>query len=312
MKEIEQLKQGLQRFERLVRHIDEAAHWEQIDIDLLLQELRTMYGTVLAWELPADAPAANPEHPEPTEIHATEAPAVEEPQTPIEEAPAVEPAQAPVVPPVTIAPMAAMAPAEDEDDPEVPAQPLMQEMEDSTTGTLFEETDEPVVTPASEAPAASEASAEQEQPADKVEAQEEQASEAALPQHSSQPASPAAPQRQSSLFDYIRTSNQAQAEGGDTLGEKLGRFGNEMRGETAQHKRVSDLRTIININDKFSFMKDLFQNNMKAYNDFIVELNSIDDRATAQQRVDEVAQLYHWDKNSLTAKTFFTIFDRKF
>ena len=77
-------------------------------------------------------------------------------------------------------------------------------------------------------------------------------------------------------------------------------------------KKVDDLRTIININDKFSFMSELFHNNMKAYNDFILQLNAIVSREEALAYVEEIASQYNWDNNSVVVKGFYKIFDRKF
>ncbi len=83
--------------------------------------------------------------------------------------------------------------------------------------------------------------------------------------------------------------------------------------ETRVHaKKVDDLRTIININDKFSFMSELFHNNMKAYNDFILQLNAMTSREEALAFVAGVASQYNWDDNSVVVKGFYKIFDRKF
>ena len=96
-----------------------------------------------------------------------------------------------------------------------------------------------------------------------------------------------------------------------TLADTLG----EMRKGTVERNavsKVSDLRTIININDKFSFMNELFHNNMKAYNDFILRLNAISDRDEAMKYVEDIASQYSWDMESIAVITFFSIFDRKF
>lgn len=286
MKEIEQLTLGIQRIERLLQRMEKSNALEHIEIDLLLQELRNLYSTALL--LPTTPASA----------------AVVETAEESAPAPAVKPEKSPertsrqtVTPPVVAA-----IPKLEEIDPEVEAQPLMDELESNDNEILFEEA----------------APAEATLPEPEIETKPdpvaeitvaEAKAEAAVAQ---QPDTPKRPQRQSSLFEYIHQADRPTENGSETLGDKLGRTGNEVRGESEQHKKVTDLRTIININDKFSFMKDLFQNNMKAYNDFILQLNSIDDRATAQRRVDEVAQIYGWDKSSLTAKTFFSIFDRKF
>ena len=77
-------------------------------------------------------------------------------------------------------------------------------------------------------------------------------------------------------------------------------------------KKVSDLRTVININDKFSFMSELFHNNMKAYNDFILRLNDISDRQEALAAVHQVAEQYKWVDDSPAVQSFYKIFDKKF
>ncbi|MBQ0016917.1 MAG: hypothetical protein KBT04_08040 [Bacteroidales bacterium] len=109
-----------------------------------------------------------------------------------------------------------------------------------------------------------------------------------------------------SLLDLLPKNANNEA----TLGEIL-RPSKSGQGNLANTKKVTDLRTIINVNDKFSFMA-LFGNNMKAYNDFILRLNAINDREEALDHVREIAAEYEWDMESLSVKTFFEIFDRKF
>ena len=111
-----------------------------------------------------------------------------------------------------------------------------------------------------------------------------------------------------SLFDYFKTpaqDNNTQRTLADTLG-------GQMRQHAVRTDKVHDLRTVININDKFSFMSELFHNNMKGYNDFILRLNAIDGRDEALAYVGTIAEQYSWDNESLAVKTFYSIFDRKF
>ena len=72
------------------------------------------------------------------------------------------------------------------------------------------------------------------------------------------------------------------------------------------------LEVICTINDKFSFMTELFHSNMKAYSDFILVLNGMSEREEALEYVAQVAEQYNWDNESLTVKNFYAIFDRKF
>jgi hypothetical protein len=59
-------------------------------------------------------------------------------------------------------------------------------------------------------------------------------------------------------------------------------------------------------------MTDLFDRNMKAYNDFILQLNKIDDTNTALEYLKTMEETYKWDKESLAVQSFIKIFERKF
>ncbi|MBR1643762.1 MAG: hypothetical protein IJ684_00105 [Bacteroidales bacterium] len=129
-----------------------------------------------------------------------------------------------------------------------------------------------------------------------------------------QPKEGKTPPTQSSLFDLLnQTRTVAAAATAHVIGETISAVASDHKPDlvSRQHK-ISDLRTVININDKFSFMNELFHNNMKAYNDFILRLNAIRTRDEALAYTREVAQQYQWDNESVTVKTFYTLFDRKF
>ena len=122
-------------------------------------------------------------------------------------------------------------------------------------------------------------------------------------------------QQESSLFDYFKNDSADGQPTVRTLADTLGGHGRNVEEQLETRvnaKKVDDLRTIININDKFSFMSELFHNNMKAYNDFILRLNSYSNREEALAYVAEVAAQYMWHENSLVVKSFYKIFDRKF
>ena len=121
-------------------------------------------------------------------------------------------------------------------------------------------------------------------------------------------------QQESSLFDYFKNDNM-EGTPRRTLADTLNQGGRNLEEQLESRvnaKKVDDLRTIININDKFSFMSELFHNNMKAYNDFILRLNSYTNREDALAYVAEVAAQNMWRENSLVVKSFYKIFDRKF
>ena len=121
--------------------------------------------------------------------------------------------------------------------------------------------------------------------------------------------------QENSLFDYLKSDPVEPQPTVRTLADTLNKNGRNVEEQLETRvnaKKVEDLRTIININDKFSFMSELFHNNMKAYNDFIMRLNSYTDREEALAYVNEVSSQYMWHENSLVVKNFYKIFDRKF
>ena len=121
--------------------------------------------------------------------------------------------------------------------------------------------------------------------------------------------------REASLFDFLSNDRNPEKPTvrtiGDTLNQKVPNV--EQRLESRVNaKKVSDLREIIGINDKFSFMSDLFHNKMKDYNDFILHLNALNDREEALAYVATVAEEYKWREDSAAVVNFYRVFDRKF
>ena len=126
---------------------------------------------------------------------------------------------------------------------------------------------------------------------------------------------PAGKQKEPSLLDLFKNEKATEQPKVRTLADTLTkkqRNVEEQLETRVNAKKVDDLRTIININDKFSFMSELFHNNMKAYNDFILRLNAMSNREGALEYVSEIASQNNWDNNSVVVKEFFKIFDRKF
>lgn len=176
---------------------------------------------------------------------------------------------------------------EPEPEPESVEMPKMEDLEDNDNSLLF---DEVVIEGSEEAPVQS------------AEPQEE------APVHKT-------PGTQASLLDYLKRPVEEKPTVrtlGESLGEKSLTPDPTPLGEGRGGKKVSDLRTVININDKFSFMSELFHNNMKAYNDFILRLNAIDTRDEALMCVNEVSAQYGWDESSVAVQGFYKVFEKKF
>ena len=267
--------------------------------ELLLERLRGLYEVALAMRESAtpmsegrmERPAASGEEQE--DLHAmarmsamaamqpegvTPQPAqepepVKETEPEVVVVPEPEPVVIPEPEPVVIEPEVVDAP-----EPETEEMPSVEELEQTDNALLF---DEVIIEPESPAPAPV------------AEKKAEQAVQGSLLDYLNQPSAP--------------TVGEHHA--GRTLGESLGA---ERPQPTRLERKVDDLRTVININDKFSFMSELFHNNMKSYNDFIMSLNALTDRDEAMARVRDVAAQQHWDDESATVQAFYRVFDKKF
>jgi hypothetical protein len=287
-----------------------------IEKDIILERLREVYSYVSACPIKT------------VEATATAAPKVEKP--------ASEPL---------------FAPPERSDEVEYVAQPIMDDVKDEGYENLFtdepaaesqapESTFKPEAEPTAEPHVEPEATVEEETvveetptpepevvaeaettPADKEEAVPEPAPE---PEPTPAPEPAAAPEQQKeqsektanqelSLFEYLSKNQEGKQP--QTIGDRFEQnhtdLGDKLSQQVSSHK-VSDLRTVININDKFSFVGALFHNNMRAYTDFILRLNAIDNRDEAINYISEVAQQYSWNMDSIEVKTFNKILDRKF
>lgn len=346
-KGIKELTEGMQRLcaiaNRIVAHGDEVS---PIERDLLLEDLRKLYDVALclgaeeSGERRAESGERRVAMPDDEILSSTvmatmaamaPAPVAEAQDTPTEAekpapvvvekpAPAVETQRAASPKETEDTPASGethaslqeekVLPAEEtvaaEPEPEPAPMPAMEELESNGNSLLFDEViiEEP-------APAVETRHAASPKETEDTPAAEETAAPAESPKAAAEPEHKAAG-TQASLLDYLKRPVEEKPTV-RTLGESLGGAESaERRVESVLTKKVSDLRTVININDKFSFMSELFHNNMKAYNDFILRLNAIDTRDEALLCVSEVSAQYHWDESSLAVQSFYKVFDKKF
>lgn len=286
-----ELTEGMQRLCAVAnRVVNGNGEVSRIEVDLLLDNLRRLYDVAL--QLGENCQVSGSETPTPKQaidqseemmamvstMAAMRPVEPEEPETPeIPEKP--EKPEIPETPEIPEEPEPVM-------EPEPVVMPKMEELEQNDNALLF---DEVIIEPeVPEVPEVPEPQAKPEEVQKKTENVEK-------------PASPAV--GQASLLDYL---NQPVMR---TIGESLGA---ERPRSNSLERKVDDLRTVININDKFSFMSELFHNNMKAYNDFIMHLNALSNRDEALAHVRDVAQQHKWDDASATVQAFYKIFDKKF
>jgi hypothetical protein len=99
---------------------------------------------------------------------------------------------------------------------------------------------------------------------------------------------------------------------GTTLADRL-REGQEKRiADKFQENKVSDFRTTIGINEKFLFINELFDGNMRIYDEAVQKLNASTTMAQADLLLLDLKIVYNWDSESPTVKKFVELVRRKF
>ncbi len=81
---------------------------------------------------------------------------------------------------------------------------------------------------------------------------------------------------------------------------------------TQPHRNLPNLRNLIVVTDKFTFINELFAKDMRSYNEFISRLSDIEDTEQAKQYVKEVSSIWDWNTESYATQLFLSIFKRRY
>ena len=300
---VKELTEGMQRLCAVANRVVQGDAPHRIDVDLLLENLRNLYEVALQMQSDESLPPSPSQNAEErtasndmammltiAAMQSEQGTENVEPKTEnVEPEPAPEPESEPTPEPAP--------------EPVPEPMPPMEELEQSDNALLF---DEVIIEP--ELPTPSPTPAPPVGTGRALSAGDEAlSSERDTPRPyegtKGEAASKAEAVGQASLLDYLSQPGQR------TLGETLGA---DRPQPSSLERKVDDLRTVININDKFSFMSELFHNNMKAYNDFIMSLNAMSSRDEALAFVRETAAQQKWDEGSATVQEFYKVFDKKF
>lgn len=82
--------------------------------------------------------------------------------------------------------------------------------------------------------------------------------------------------------------------------------------EKLQQNRVEDLKSYIGINDKFRFINELFDGNIKEYNVAIDQINSFGNRDEAMSYINNLESVYKWTPENTMADNFKELVQKKF
>jgi len=97
-----------------------------------------------------------------------------------------------------------------------------------------------------------------------------------------------------------------------TLADRLRDSSEKRVADRLQENKVLDLRTTIGINDKFLFINELFDGNMRIYDEGVNKLNECQTLAQADLLLLDLKIVYNWDSESPTVKKFVDLVRRKF
>jgi hypothetical protein len=123
-----------------------------------------------------------------------------------------------------------------------------------------------------------------------------------------------------SVTDPVEYADKAQKITFDLFSENTGniladrlREGQERRlADKLTENKIVDLRNNIGINEKFLFINELFDGNMRIYDDVLQKLSSAVTMAQADLLMLDLKIAYNWDSDSPTVRKFVELVRRKF
>ncbi len=80
----------------------------------------------------------------------------------------------------------------------------------------------------------------------------------------------------------------------------------------ASRQPISNIKAAIGINDKFSYLKELFKNNINEYNEALEKLNNFDSYADAEDYFQELKAKYSWDPESKSFQGLADLLNRRY
>lgn len=110
----------------------------------------------------------------------------------------------------------------------------------------------------------------------------------------------------------VISSEKPKEEKTDTdeiLNDQLQKKSTEVIGEKLINNKLSDIQTAIGINDRFLFIRELFENNLEAYNSSIKFINETGNISVIEEHFKNNT---NWDFENPTVIQFMELTKRKF
>lgn len=113
---------------------------------------------------------------------------------------------------------------------------------------------------------------------------------------------------QISLIDSIEEIKQLEKSLNDTFADKPASLA-----EKLNKASVANLKTAISVNQKFKFIAELFDNDSKAFENAIEQINSCKSFIEADEYIqNQLTQRFEWEKQHPTVKEMMTLVERRF
>jgi hypothetical protein len=81
---------------------------------------------------------------------------------------------------------------------------------------------------------------------------------------------------------------------------------------TANRQPISNIKSAIGINEKFTYLKDLFKNNVNDYNESLEKLNNFENYSDAEDCFQEMKSKYGWDPESKSFQGLAELLNRRY
>lgn len=111
---------------------------------------------------------------------------------------------------------------------------------------------------------------------------------------------------------YIHPNSDLFSEPKPSIADKLSAKQDPSLGEKMQQNQINDIKSAIGINDKFLFINELFEGNLKNYNQAVEQLNLATNKEEAMSSFKSFQEKFNWPEKDEAVVKLKTILNRKF
>jgi len=97
-----------------------------------------------------------------------------------------------------------------------------------------------------------------------------------------------------------------------SLYDKIAKPTDKTLATAATRQPISNIKSSIGINEKFTFLKDLFRNNVNDYNEALDKLNNFDSYGDAEDYFQDLKSKYNWDPEGKSFQGLADLLNRRY